>query len=81
MMTIQLIKGEFSASDALGIITNLIQTKIKYHEQKISSDMSEEDIKFREKKIKKLQEDLSEVKKHIAGIPGNVALASHVNIE
>jgi hypothetical protein len=80
MMTIQLIKGEFSSADAMELIINLFHTKIKYHEQKISSDMSPEDIKFREKKIKRLQDDLLEVKKYVASISGNVAMVSHLDI-
>ncbi|MEO6282414.1 MAG: hypothetical protein ABIO93_03440 [Dyadobacter sp.] len=79
-MTIQLVKGEFPASDAMELISQLVQVKIKYHEQKISSDMNEEDIKSREKKIKKLQDDLSEMKKYVQSIPGNVAMISHMNV-
>ncbi|MEO6288224.1 MAG: hypothetical protein ABIO93_32810 [Dyadobacter sp.] len=80
MMTIQLIKGEFQSSDAFGLIAQMIQVKIKYHEQKISLDMNEEDIKSREKKIKKLQEDLSELKKFIGTTAGKVAVISHINV-
>ncbi|MCF2491632.1 hypothetical protein [Dyadobacter sp. CY347] len=76
----QLIKGEFPASDAIELVSQLVQVKIKYHEQKISNQMNEEDIKSREKKIKKLQEDLSELKFFIGSIPGSVAMISHVNI-
>ena len=64
-MKIQLIQGNFSAKDAIDIITQMIHIKIKFHESKISSNSNEEDIKMREKKIKQLQKDLFEARKHI----------------
>ena len=64
-MNIQLIQGNFSAKDAIDIITQMIHIKIKFHESKINSNSNEEDIKMREKKIKQLQKDLFEARKHI----------------
>ena len=66
-MNIQLIQGEFSPSDALDIITQMIHIKIKYHENKINRDSDEADIKSRENKIKKLQKELFEVRNYING--------------
>lgn len=59
-MNIQLIQGEFSAADSLELLTQMIKIKIKYHENKIANHMSEEDIKARESKIKRLQQELFE---------------------
>jgi len=64
-MNIQLIQGEFSAQDALELITHMIQVKIRYHEKKIATQSSEEDIKYRESKIKNLQKDLFELRNNI----------------
>ena len=64
-MNIQLIEGNFSAKDAIDIITQMIHIKIKFHESKISSNSNEEDIKMRENKIKQLQKDLFEARKYI----------------
>lgn len=64
-MHIQLIHGQFSAQDAIDIITHMIQIKVKYHESKITSNSTIEDIKMREAKIKRLQKDLSEVRNYI----------------
>ncbi len=61
-MEIQLIEGEFSPSDALELITQMIHVKIKFHENKINNDSIEEDIKAREAKIKKLNTDLFEIR-------------------
>jgi hypothetical protein len=64
-MDIQLIKGEFIATDALDLITKMIHIKIKYHEDKIQNENNEEDIKMREKIIKQLQKDLYEARNKI----------------
>lgn len=61
-MKVQLIQGEFSKRDALDLITQMIQVKIRYHEGKIQKQSTEEDIKWRETKIKKLQKELYELK-------------------
>ncbi len=61
-MNIQLIQGEFNTKDAIHIITQIIHVKVKYHENQIGSTSSEEDIKFRETKIKRLQKDLFEIR-------------------
>ena len=64
-MDIQLIQEEFSSNDAIEIITQLVHLKIKYHENKIHSHSSEDDIKTREAKMKRLQKDLFELRKNI----------------
>lgn len=79
-MTIQLISGEFPSTDAVGLICEMIEVKIKYHEQKIDSIMNEEDIKNRERKIKSLHQTLADVKKYAEGIPGKVSMESQVTI-
>jgi SPX domain protein involved in polyphosphate accumulation len=64
-MEVQLIQGQFSNKDALEIITQMIHVKIKFHEDKITGESSEEDIKMREKRIKQLQKDLYEFRQFI----------------
>ena len=54
-MNLQLINGKFSKNEVTELIHKMIQVKIDYHEQKIKHSDSEEDIKFREHKIKSLQ--------------------------
>lgn len=67
-MNIQLIQGQFSAQDAIDIITQMINVKIKFHESKINNAHNEEDIKMRERRIKQLQQQLhesrSDIEKH-----------------
>lgn len=80
-MKIQLIQGKFSSKDAMELITNMVHTKIKYHESKIVNNTSEEDIKSRESKIKQLQKELSELREAIHSSKKNLTLEGLINIE
>lgn len=79
-MNIQLIQGEFSAPDALELVTQMIQLKIKYHESKIVTDTSEEDIKYRESRIKRLQKELAELREAMVLNNKNVQLEGTIKI-
>lgn len=80
-MKIQLIQGKFSSKDALELITNMIQIKIKYHENKIAGDTSEEDIKLRESKIKRLQKELFELRETVNSGTKNLTIDGIIKIE
>ena len=79
-MNIQLIQGNFNAKDALAIITQMIHVKIKYNESKISSNNNEEDIKFREAKIKRLQKDLFDIRNFILDSGGKINIQSEIQL-
>jgi hypothetical protein len=79
-MNIQLIQGNFDAKDALAIITQMIDVKIKYHESKISNNNNEEDIKFREAKIIRLQKDLSDIRIFIEDSGGKINIQSKIHL-
>lgn len=68
-MTINLIKGSFLAKDIENIIAEMIQVKIKYHEEKIKNNDEEETIKMRENRIIKLQNELKEVRNFLTTNP------------
>lgn len=78
---LQLIQGEFSSNEALDLISQLIQVKIKFHENRIAGNGSEEDLKYRESKIKRLQQELSELRTSINNADGNVRLDGKIKIE
>lgn len=80
-MNIQLIQGEFNPNDAIELIAQLVQTKIMYHENKINYDSSEEDIKTREEKIKRLQNELFEIRKFINTKTQSVKVDALIKIE
>ena len=79
-MNIQLIQGNFSATDALELITQMISSKIKFHENKITHNSSEEDIKFRETKIKRLQKDLYDIRNFVENSKGEVNIQSEIHL-
>ncbi len=80
-MNIQLIQGAFSSGDTLELINEMIQIKIKYHENKIEKNSSEEDVKYREGKIKRLQNELSELRNNINDQSKNLQLDAIIKIE
>ena len=79
-MHLKLIDGVFESKDALDIITQMIQVKIRYHENKITNDSTPEDIKFRDGKISKLQHELEHARKQISALKGKVNLHAKVDI-
>jgi hypothetical protein len=80
-MKIQLIQGEFSNRDALELITKMIHAKITYHENRIHAESSEEDMKYREGKIKQLQKELYEFRAGIEGRCESVKMHATIEIE
>lgn len=80
-MNIQLIAGEFSSKDALELVTQMIQVKVKYHENKIAQNMSEEDMKYRESKIKSLQNELYQIREKFNSNNQNLSLDGIIRIE
>lgn len=80
-MNIEFINGQFNTTEAIELITKMIQLKVKYHENKIDNSTSEEDIKFREVKIKSLQNQLFEFRKSIEAGQDKVTLNSIVHLE
>lgn len=79
-MNIQLIQGNFNAKDALEIISQMMHVKIKYHESKISNNSNEEDIKFREAKIKRLQKDLFDIREFIHNSGEKINIQSEIHL-
>ncbi|WP_298390821.1 hypothetical protein [Hydrotalea sp.] len=79
-MTIQLIQGEFNSNEIIDLMTKMIQVKIKYHEDKINSHLNEEDMKYREGKIKLLQNELVQVRSFLLNTNKQVVVDAKVNI-
>ena len=79
-MDIQLINGAFGAADALDLITRMIHIKIKFHEDRINQNSSEEDIKYRESKIRNLQKELFQLREGIGREKGTITLDATINI-
>lgn len=79
-MTIQLIQGDFTSDEALELISQLIQVKINFHENKINKMSHEEDTKRREVKIKELQKDLDFVRDYIAANGDRFSVQSAIKV-
>ena len=81
MSSFKLIQGKFSANDAVDIITQLVQVKIKFHENKITNTSNEEDSKLEEKRIKELQNELQSLRTNILSRGELVELSSVINYQ
>lgn len=79
-MELQLIDGFYSTTDTIDILSQMVQVKIKYHESKIHPMSNTEDIKYRESRIKKLQEELQKVKEAVAEKGSRTTIKSSVLI-
>ena len=79
-MTIQLIKGQFNAKEAIELITQMIHVKIKFQEAQIDDTSIEEDIKMRENRIKQLQKDLYNARNFIKQQEGKIAIDSEIKL-
>lgn len=79
-MKVQLIQGEFNSPDAIQLISNMIYLKIKYQEGQIEKNNNEEDIKYRESKIKNLQNELFELRNFLS-TKENVKIDASINLE
>ena len=79
-MTIQLLEGEFNTAEGLDLISQLINIKIKYQESKINNSANEEDIKQRERKIKRLHKDLEDIRKYVANNSNKLNIQSVINL-
>jgi hypothetical protein len=59
IISINLIDGRFSPTDAEHLLRDLIQAKINHHKRRIERDhTNEEDVKYSENRIKLLEEEL-----------------------
>lgn len=80
-MNIPLVHGNFSPSDSFELLNQMVQLKVKFHENKISKTSNEEDIKYRESKIKRLQNDLMELKQYIDQSADNLSVDVQIKLE
>ena len=73
-MKLQLVHGQFSSREAIDLLTQLVQVKIKFQESKINDSHQEEDIKMRENRIKQLQRQLQESRNYIEEQGENISI-------
>lgn len=80
-MQIQLIEGDFNKADTFELVSQMIQVKIRYHEKSIQKNSSEEDIKYRESKIKFLQDELLQLREEINRSSNHVHVHATITME
>jgi hypothetical protein len=80
MNPLQLIQGSFEKEEALDLITELVQVKIRYHENKIGRSENEEDIERREGRIRQLQMDLSKLRSAFNQQNNRIDIQSNIEI-
>lgn len=80
LMNIELIKGKFEKNEAIDLITRMIHVKIAFHEKKIESSSTEEDVEMREKRIRQLQEDLYNARNFLKTQGDMISLNSTINM-
>lgn len=68
MEKLKLINGRFGAVEAADVLAAMVKVKTDFHHQKINKNtaLNEEDIKRSEERIKKLNQELSDVLKKLA---------------
>ena len=80
-MNVQLINGQCTTQEAIDLITELVQVKIKFLEKKISNLQNEEDIKTKETKIVALQNNLSAIRQQITLSKFDVTVSGLIEIK
>lgn len=80
-MKIQLTDGTFDSDDAMNIALKMIEIKINYHENMIRSADLEEDIEFRERKIRTLCESMDYLRKNLHNKRSKVVMKSVIIID
>lgn len=79
-MEIKLVTGSFEQREALDLITRLIDVKIRFHEERIRKSDQEEDIKQRETKIIRLQQDLYTIRQELGRSDKLVSIDAELNV-
>ncbi|MCB0820241.1 MAG: hypothetical protein KDC13_06430 [Bacteroidetes bacterium] len=79
-MKLDLIKGNFPQHEAIELLSQLFEVKIKFHENKIDKSQNEEDIKMREQRIKQLQNSLDQIKKTVLSNSDKLRIESVISV-
>jgi hypothetical protein len=80
-MELHLIDGQFACADAINLVTQMYEVKIKYHTDKIAGSHNEEDIKMREQKIKLLQHELTKSREYILKQANSVVIHNTLTLQ
>jgi hypothetical protein len=73
-MKIDIISGSYPARDAIDLLTSIVGAKVRFHENRIHSSMTEEDMEMRERSIQHLQHEMVTVRRALECSGGLVDL-------
>lgn len=79
-ITSPLVEGTFALHQAIALVTELYDVKIRFHESMIQGNTMEEDVKMRERKIKSLQETRAHLIARIKSSGNVVAIRSDIEL-
>jgi len=79
-MDLKIIDGVFSKQEAIGLLTEMVALKIRYHERQLRQDQNEEDTNHREARILALQEALRMAREGILAGPDTIGLDAVVHL-
>ncbi|TWI82979.1 hypothetical protein IQ13_1084 [Lacibacter cauensis] len=80
-MHLQLIEGQYTVQESIELLTQLLQVKIKFHESKIEQTSSEEDISYRESRLRYLQQELANLRSLISSNNGTVQMSATIQVQ
>lgn len=81
MIQLNLINGSFSQQEAIDLLSQMVKTKISFHENKIANSQNEEDIKMREQRIKQIQLEWEETRKQLSTTLGRININNQIAVE
>ncbi len=79
-LQLSLLEGVFSRQEALDLLSQLVEVKIRFHEGQMKNLTEVEDLKMREKRIQALQSELNSLREELVQSGQHVALSSKVFI-
>lgn len=80
-MHLQLIEGQYTVQESIELLTQLLQVKIKFHESKIEQTSSEEDISYRESRLRYLQQELANLRSLISNNNSTVHMSATIEVQ
>ena len=79
-MHMQILEGQYATADALDMLSQIFQWKIRYHEACIDANTSEEDIAMRERQISRLQHEWQQLRQTLRGNSSDMYLSLQAQV-
>ena len=80
-MNIDLVNGTYSPSEAMELVSRLVEAKIGFLRDRIEATTNEEDIKMRERRIRLIQEELHRTRAILLGVSESCDVVTSIGLE